>query len=140
MAKIVNSQHIARAKRQYPGKAKTMTLSDNLKNSAEILKTKINDMIPDTGYFRTFAEDFANTDNRVYAKAISLAVKKDPNVDGKAYLSINLLHPTMNLNKASDLAYGNREQLISKINEPDFLENLEKKILQMSEGLKDMER
>ena len=46
----------------------------------------------------------------------------------------------MNLNKASDLAYGNREQLISKINEPDFLENLEKKILQMSEGLKDMER
>ena len=140
MAKIVNSQYIARTKRQYTRKAKTMTLNDNLKNSLEVLKTKINDMIPDTGYFRTFAEDFANTDERVYAKAISLAVKKDPNVDGKAYLSINMLHPTMNLNKASKLAYGDRNQLVAKINEPDFLENLKKKILQMSEELKDIER
>ena len=76
-------------------------LSETLQKITEAIKDDISSKIHDVGYFSNFAQDCKNPDKNLFARAISLAVRKDPNNDGKAYLSINILHPTMQVNSSS---------------------------------------
>ena len=113
-------------------------LSDKLHEITNAIKEDITNKIHDIGYFSNFAQNCKNPDKNVFARAISLAVRKDPNNDGMAYLSINILHPTMEINSSSSLAYGDRKKLLEFINKPDFVENLEIQIKNMAEKLKDV--
>jgi hypothetical protein len=113
-------------------------LSDKLREITEAMKDDINNKIFDVGYFSNFAQDCKNPDKNVFARAISLAVRKDPNTDGKAYLSINILHPTMQINSSSNLAYGDRKKLLEFINKPEFVDNLESVVRNMSEKMKEV--
>lgn len=113
-------------------------LSDKLREITEAMKDDINNKIFDVGYFSNFAQDCKNPDKNVFARAISLAVRKDPNNDGKAYLSINILHPTMQINSSSNLAYGDRKKLLEFINKPEFVDNLESVVRNMSEKMKEV--
>jgi len=113
-------------------------LCDKLREITEAMKDDINNKIFDVGYFSNFAQNCKNPDKNIYARAFSLAIRKDPNCDGKAYLSINILHPTMMINSSSNLAYGDRKKLLEFINKPDFIENLESTVKYMAEKMKDV--
>ena len=75
MTKINNLNNINKAK--ISGKDIVMNLSDSLKKTVETLKSRVEKEIPDKGYFRDFAEDFANPNKDIYAKAVSLSIKKE---------------------------------------------------------------
>ena len=135
MTKINNLNNINKAK--ISGKDIVMNLSDSLKKTVETLKSRIEKEIPDKGYFRDFAEDFANPNKDIYAKAVSLSIKKDINNDGKAYLVVNILHPKMMLNASSIEAYGTRNDLLKELNDANIIKRLEDSIKNLSERMKE---
>ena len=138
MAKIYNNNPIGTNIRLgKEAKMPEINLSESLREITEAIKEDITNKIHDVGYFSNFARDCKNPDKGVFARAISLAVRKDPNNEGKAYLSINLLHPTMEINSSSNLAYGDRTKLSELVNRPDFVEKLETIVRDMAEKLKD---
>ena len=138
MSKINNIKQITNNKPVR--KDAVMNLDSAIKEAVDTIKKRVEKEIPDVGYFRNFAEDFKNTDKNVYAKAVSIAVQRDVKNDGMAYLSLNLLHPTMFLNASTELAYGNRKQLLEAINDKDFLKKVEAGIKNLSEDLKNVEQ
>lgn len=139
MAKVNNINQISNIANKTIGKDAVVEFEENLKKSVEKLKDRVMREIPDTGYFRGFAEDFKNTNENVYAKAISLAIQRDPVADGRAHLSVNLLHPTMFLNASSELAYGTREKILEVMNSPDFMKRITEKINKLSVKLQNIE-
>lgn len=135
MTKINNMSNIKKTK--ISGKDITMELKDSLKQTVETMKNRVEKEIPDKGYFRDFAEDFANPDKNIYAKAISLSVQKDINNEGKAYLGVNILHPSMVLNASSNIAYGTRKELLKELNDSNIINKLEANIKNLSEKMKE---
>lgn len=135
MPKINHLNNINKTK--FSGKDIVMELKDSLKQTIETMKNRVEKEIPDKGYFRDFAEDFANTDKSIYAKAISLSVQKDINNEGKAYLALNILHPSMILNASSKLAYGTREELLKELNDSNIINKIEANIKNLSEKMKE---
>ena len=133
MTKINGLNQIKSVANKAVGKDIIMSTDECLKKTIAVIKDRISKEIPDTGYFRSFAEDFHNTDENIYARAISIAVERDTNSDGRAFLSVNLLHPTMFLNTSSELAYGDRKKLLEAIDNPDFIQKLKDKIAFLSE-------
>ncbi len=135
MTRINNMNNINKTK--ISGKDIIMELKDSLKQTVETMKNRVEKEIPDKGYFRDFAEDFANPDKNIYAKAISLSVQKDINNEGKAYLGVNILHPSMTLNASSNIAYGTRNELLKELNDSNIINKLEANIKNLSEKMKD---
>lgn len=135
MTKINNLNNINKTK--ISGKDIVMNLSDSLKKTVETMKNRVEKEIPDKGYFRNFAEDFANTDKDIFAKAVSLSIQRDTHNEGKAYLALNILHPTMMLNASSKLAYGTREDLLKALNDSNIIDKLENGVKNLSEKMKD---
>ena len=138
MAKIYNNNPLgANIKLNKEATVPDINLSEKLREITEAIKDDISNRIHDVGYFSNFAQDCKNPDKNLFARAISLAVRKDPNNDGKAYLSINLLHPTMEINSSSNLAYGDRKKLLEVIESSDFIEKLEITVRNLAEKLKE---
>ena len=138
MAKIYNNNPLGTNIRlSKEAKMPEIKLSETLQKITEAIKDDISSKIHDVGYFSNFAQDCKNPDKNLFARAISLAVRKDPNNDGKAYLSINILHPTMQVNSSSNLAYGDRKELLEFVNTPDFIKRLETIVRDMAEKLKE---
>ena len=137
MAKIYNNKLDTHIRLNKEAKMPEIKLSESLREITEAIKDDITKKIYDVGYFSNFARDCKNPDKNVFARAFSLAVRKDPNNEGKAYLSINILHPTMEINSSSNLAYGDRTKLSEFVSRPDFVEKLEIIVRDMSKKLKD---
>ena len=93
--------------------------------------------IPDKGYFRSFAENFEkDTKTDLFAKDIALFVERDEEREGRAFLGVSVLHPTMSLDITNYLMNGNRKEIIEFLKKPEFKENLKNRILSLSESLK----
>ena len=92
--------------------------------------------IPDTGYFRNFAEDFENKNKNIYARAISMSIEKDENIDGHALLLLSALHPSMNIDASSMLVCGKRDDILSFMNKENFTKKVEEEIIKLSDSLK----
>ena len=65
---------------------KMVKISEQINQITAKMKGRIEKEIPDTGYFRNFAEDFENKNKNIYARAISMSIEKDENIDGHALL------------------------------------------------------
>lgn len=138
MAKIYNNKLDTHIRLNKEAKMPEIKLSESLREITEAIKDDIAKKIYDVGYFSNFARDCKNPDKNVFARAFSLAVRKDPNNEGKAYLSINILHPTMEINSSSNLAYGDRKKLLEVIESSDFVEKLETTVRNLAEKLKEV--
>ena len=55
--------------RMVPQGITNMKFSQELDKAVARIKERIEREVPDTGYFRNFAEDFANSDEKLCAKA-----------------------------------------------------------------------
>ena len=117
----------------------TLDLSQELEKIINKLKSRIEKEIPDTGYFRNFAENFEKGKKPdIYARDISLFIERDEARDGRAYLGVSALHPEMSLDASTYIMNGNRDKILEYINNKDFKEELQTAVLELSESLKKM--
>lgn len=119
-----------------PKALKDMNNAENIDKIISKIKTRIDKEIPDTGYFRNFAEDFQNTDKNLYARACSLSVQRDETIDGQALLLANVLHPSMNIESSVMLRCGNRQELLDYIENSSFKDELMQSFKELSNSLK----
>ena len=102
------------------------------------VKDRVAKEVPDTGYFRNFAENFdKNYKSEIYARNIALFVERDEQRDGRAFLGVSVLHPELSMSMSSYFMNGTREKILEYINDKSFAEKLEKAVLELSESLKD---
>lgn len=111
-----------------------MKFSQELDKVISKIKERIEKEIPDTGYFRNFAEDLANKDDNLFAKSVSLAVERDENIDGNALLLVSVLHPAINIDASSMLACGKRGQLLEYMNKEGFKDEVIKRIHELADS------
>ena len=100
---------------------KMVEISEQINKITAKMKGRIEKEIPDTGYFRNFAEDFENKNKNIYARAISMSIEKDENIDGHALLLLSALHPSMNIDASSMLVCGKRDDILSFMNKENFI-------------------
>ena len=113
-----------------------VSISEDIKKMISKLKSRVEREIPDKGYFRNFAEDFQNNDEKLYAKACSLSVEKDETIDGKALLMANVLHPQRNIEASVMLYCGDRKEILAYINKDRFNDELLQSFFELAESLK----
>ena len=129
--KKINNKHI----RMMPKKMEKK-FSEELNNVILKMKDRISREIPDKGYFRNFAEDFENKDKNIFARAISLNIEKDENIEGGALLLVSALHPSMNVDASSMLVCGSRDDILRFMNKDNFQQKVREEIYKLSESLK----
>ncbi|DAA84184.1 TPA: hypothetical protein CPT90_07345 [Candidatus Gastranaerophilales bacterium HUM_3] len=115
---------------------KMVEISEQINQITAKMKGRIEKEIPDTGYFRNFAEDFENKNKNIYARAISMSIEKDENIDGHALLLLSALHPSMNIDASSMLVCGKRDDILSFMNKENFTKKVEEEIIKLSDSLK----
>ena len=129
--KKINNKHI----RMMPKKMEKK-FSEELNNVILKMKDRISREIPDKGYFRNFAEDFENKDKNIFARAISLNIEKDENIEDGALLLVSALHPSMNVDASSMLVCGSRDDILRFMNKDNFQQKVREEIYKLSESLK----
>ena len=101
------------------------------------IKDRIEREIPDTGFFRNFAENFdKNYRPDLFCKNIALFVQRDEMRDGRAFLGVSVLHPTMNKQFSTYIMNGDRNKILEYINNSKFNEEFKNTVLKLSEKLK----
>ena len=114
-----------------------MDIVKNIENMITTMKARVEREIPDTGYFRNFAENFENKDNKIFGKYIALSIEKDEMIDGEALLKISVLHPNLPVDASSLLVAGNRKKILDYMNNDKFLDEVMNSILELSKSLKE---
>ena len=115
---------------------KMESFADSLNKTIVKVKDRVSKEVPDKGFFRNFAEDFENNNNNIFAKAISLSVERDENIEGNVLLILSALHPSMNLDASSMLICGKRDDLLKFMNQENFSQFILKEINKLSDSLK----
>ena len=110
--------------------------SEELNNVISKMKERVSREIPDEGFFRNFAEDFENNDKNIFARAVSLNIEKDENVEGNALLLVSALHPSMNIDASSMLVCGSRDEILKFMNSENFSKKVLEEISKLSNSLK----
>ena len=101
------------------------------------IKDRIEREIPDTGFFRNFAENFdKNYRPDLFCKNIALFVQRDEMRDGRAFLGVSVLHPTMNKQFSTYIMNGDINKILEYINNSKFNEEFKNTVLKLSEKLK----
>ena len=116
-------------------------LDSNLDLELEIrinrIKDRVEREIPDTGFFRNFAENFdKNYKPDFFCKNIALFVQRDEMRDGRAFLGVSVLHPTMNKQFSTYFMNGNRSKILEYINNSNFNQEFKDTVLKLSDALK----
>lgn len=118
------------------GKQK-MDLSKELNKVIERLKLRVEKEIPDTGYFRNFAENFdSGVKPDFFGKNIALFIERDESRDGRAYLGVSVLHPQLSMDVATYIMNGDRNRILEYINQEGFSNELKNVVLELAESLK----
>ncbi len=115
---------------------KMENFSEELNSVISKMKDRISREVPDRGYFRNFAEDFENNNKNIFARAISLSVEKDENIEGSALLLVSALHPSMNIDASSMLVCGKRDEILKFMNKDNFIGKVAEEIYKLSDSLK----
>lgn len=131
---IVNNKRIINLFRR-KGVSK-VNFEDNFAKISEKVKERILKEVPDTGYFRSFAEDFSVKNKNIFGRSVSICVERDETADGKALLLVSLLHPVLNKDASKMLACGDRETLLKYMSGENFSKEFENAVLELSESLK----
>ncbi len=114
-----------------------MDIMKNIENMITTMKARVEREIPDTGYFRNFAENFENKDSKIFGKYIALSVEKDEMIDGEALLKISVLHPNLPVDASSLLVAGSRKKILDYMNKENFIDEVKTSILELSKSLRE---
>lgn len=121
----------------YLGNNMKSSLNNELTKITNRLKVRVEKEIPDNGYFRNFAENFdKNYKPEIFGKNVALFIQRDEQNEGKAFLGVDVLHPTMNKHISTYIMGGDRNEILKYINNNDFAKEFEETVLELSEALK----
>ena len=114
-------------------------LNKELEKITSKIKERVSKEIPDTGYFRSFAENFEKGYKPdLFCKNIALFVQRDEQRDGRAFLGISVLHPTMNKQISTYIVNGDRNSILKYINDENFNKEFETTVLKLSKSLEEI--
>ena len=118
----------------------TQKMNPNLDAELEKIINKVKDRvsreIPDTGYFRNFAENFEKGYNSgLFCKNIALFVQRDEMRDGRAFLGVSALHPTLNKQFSTYIMNGDRNRILEYMNSSNFNAEFKETVLELSNAL-----
>ena len=112
-------------------------LNNQLVKIVDRVKSRVEKEIPDKGYFRNFAENFdKGYQPQFFGKNIALFIQRDEERDGRAFLGIDVLHPTMNKHMYTYVYNGDRKALLKYLSDENFIKEFEEVVLDLSESLK----
>lgn len=115
----------------------SVTLKGELSKIIEQLKNRIQDEIHGKDYFRDIVENFEpGKKPNIYCKDIAVFVKRDKKRPGRGSLGVSVLHPYMALETSTYYINGDKDKLLEYISKEEFLAELEKSVLDLSECLK----
>lgn len=111
-------------------------LDSQLEKIVNKIKERVSREVPDTGYFRNFAENFEKGFRpELFCKNIALFVQRDEQRDGRAFLGVSVLHPTMNKHMATYIMNGDRNKILEYISTSEFSTEFKDTVLELSEAL-----
>lgn len=114
-------------------------LSKEIEQIIKKMKLRIERELPDKGYFCNFSENLSKGKKiDIYAKDFALFIEKDETRDGRAYLGISALHPNLQIDSATYLISGDRKTILDYMNKENFSQEVENKLLKLSEALKNI--
>lgn len=135
MIKFLNIRpHKAEIKRLKP----VMTLQEQLETLVKTLKDRAGKEIFDNAYYREINVPVQNTDKNVYCRSLVLTVSQDEKNKASHLLEVAMLHPTMMIENKRPLAMGNKAEILQTLENKDFIKNLSKDVLEMSDKLKSL--
>jgi hypothetical protein len=111
-------------------------LDAELEKIVNRIKDRVSREVPDTGFFRNFAENFdKNYKPDLFCKNIALFVQRDEMRDGRAFLGVSALHPTMNKHVSTYIMNGNRDKILEYITNSNFNKEFKDTVLELSKAL-----
>ena len=116
---------------------KKITIDDLISKSIDSLGKNVENYVRDRGYFSSFSETF-DTDKipEFFGKKVALFIERDEAREGRAFLGVSVLHPTMAVERPTYLMNGTKDKILEFINNKDFKAQLKDTIMQLSESLK----
>lgn len=118
-------------------KKMTTNLDSQLEKIIARVKERVAREVPDTGYFRNFAENFEKGyKSDLYCKNIALFIQRDEMRDGRAFLGVSALHPAMNQHTSTYIMNGNREKILEYMNGEGFKTEFKETVLELVDALK----
>lgn len=74
----------------------------------------------------------------LFCKNIALFVQRDEQRDGRAFLGISVLHPTMNKQISTYIVNGDRNRLLEYMNDDKFNNEFKETVLKLSKSLEEI--
>lgn len=95
--------------------------------------------IPDSGFIRGFSENLPKGEKPAFfGKDLALFVERDESRDGRAYLGVSVLHPTMATSATSYLMNGDRNRILEYISQEGFKTEVLDTVNDLAESLKNV--
>lgn len=85
---------------------------------------------------KNISEDFTLQNGEWFARAVALEIRKDTHNTDKGYLDLHLLHPHYLCDVSANLIYGDKDRLLSFLNDNESISNLINKARVLDEKLK----
>ncbi len=132
----LNTEKVINSKNNVVSKMSS-NLDIQLEKIVNKIKERVSREIPDVGYFRNFAENFEKGyKSELFCKNIALFVQRDEQRQGRAFLGVSVLHPTMNKQISSYVMNGDRNKILEYLSDSNFKTEFKETVLELAEALK----
>ncbi len=116
---------------------KKVNLEEEIVKMVKKLSDEAKNYVSDSHQYRNVNASVRNTFDNICGKAFGLTVEQTPDKFNRHFLTMNLLHPTMELQSTRTLAAGNKAEILEKINDKDFVKLFKNNLEQMSEKMQE---
>lgn len=118
-------------------KVNKMNLEEEISNMVKKLVVESENYVSDTHQYRKVNVSVRNMFDDIYAKALGLTVEQTPEKFDRHFLTMNLLHPSMELQSTRTIAAGNKKEILDKLKEDGFTKLIKNNFEQMSEKMRE---
>ena len=118
-------------------KVNKMNLEEEISNMIKKLVDESENYVSDKHQYRKVNVSVRNMFDDIYAKALGLTVEQTPEKFDRHFLTMNLLHPSMELQSTRTIAAGNKKEILDKLKEDGFTKLIKNNFEQMSEKMRE---
>lgn len=118
-------------------KVNKMNLEEEISNMLKKLIVESENYVSDKHQYRKVNVSVRNMFDDIYAKALGLTVEQTPEKFDRHFLTMNLLHPSMELQSTRTIAAGNKKEILDKLKEDGFTKLIKNNFEQMSEKMRE---
>lgn len=114
-----------------------MDINNSISQLVNKVKNNAVNYVSDKNYYRSIDESIRNESDKLYCKAFGLSVEQTPDNKGRHFLTLNMLHPKMEIQTSRTLAAGNKQEIIEFLQSKDINTLIKNNLREMSENLKE---